>query len=234
MEPGGRPIPGAVATAGVDERMAFVRRTYLHLAAAVAALVVVEYLLMRSGVAAVLVPLAFSGANWLIVLGGFMFIGWLAQRWAYSDTSPAMQYLGLGLYVLSEAFILLPLLHVAAVYGGPGVIPTAALATVTLFGGLTGTVFLLRKDFTFLRGALSLASFAALGVIVVSLLFGFSLGAFFSVLMIGLAAGYVLYYTSAIMAHFRPTQHVAASLALFATVALMFWYILRLLMSLRE
>jgi FtsH-binding integral membrane protein len=35
-----------------------------------------------------------------------------------------------------------------------------------------------------------------------------------------------------VLHHYRVGQHVAASLALFASVALLFWYILQLLMSL--
>ena len=49
--------------------------------------------------------------------------------------------------------------------------------------------------------------------------------------MIVLASGSILYNTSAIMYHYAPGQHVAASLSLFASVALLFWYVLRLFMS---
>ena len=53
----------------------------------------------------------------------------------------------------------------------------------------------------------------------------------FSVAMIGLAAGYILFYTSNVLHHYRKDQHVAASLALFASLALLFWYILRIFIS---
>ena len=69
-------------------------------------------------------------------------------------------------------------------------------------------------------------------IIIVSIVVGFSLGAFFSIAMVLLAAGYILYYTSKIMKEYPVGSHVAASLALFAAVALLFWYILRLLMIL--
>jgi FtsH-binding integral membrane protein len=52
--------------------------------------------------------------------------------------------------------------------------------------------------------------------------------------MIVLMAGYILYQTSLLMAYFRPTQHVAASLMLFSTIATLFWYVLQLLMSLQR
>ena len=49
--------------------------------------------------------------------------------------------------------------------------------------------------------------------------------------MVALAAGYVLYYTSALLHQYRPDQHVAAALSLFAVIALMFYYIVMLLMG---
>jgi FtsH-binding integral membrane protein len=52
--------------------------------------------------------------------------------------------------------------------------------------------------------------------------------------MIGLMSGYILYDTSNVMHHYRTDQHVAASLALFASVATLFWYVIRLLMSLSD
>ena len=64
----------------------------------------------------------------------------------------------------------------------------------------------------------------ALGVIVLSMFMGFNLGIIFVAAMLLLAGGYILYDTSNILHHYRIGQHVAASLALFASVALMFWY----------
>ncbi len=167
----------------------------------------------------------------LVVLGLFMGVGYMADKWARSATSPGMQYLGLGLYVVAEAIIFLPMLYIAAFMVEAPVIKPAALLTLTLFAGLTGTVFITRKDFSFLRTGLMLGGFVALGLIVASILFGFNLGTIFSVAMVGLAGGYILYYTSNVLHHYRTDQHVAASLALFAAVALMFWYILRLFMN---
>ena len=64
-----------------------------------------------------------------------------------------------------------------------------------------------------------------------SILFGFNLGNLFAGVMIALAAAYILYYTSNVLHHYRLDQYVAASLALFAAVALLFWYVLQLFMS---
>ena len=229
-----RPIPGAVATAGVDERVAFIRRTYGHLGAAIGLFVLLSWMLQKTGFALEMTIWVGRGQyNWLLVLGLFMAVGWIADKWARSGASQGMQYLGLVLYVVAEAILFVPLLFIAAHYSDPSVIPNAALLTLTLFAGLTGTAFITKKDFSFLRGVLQLCGFAALGVIVGSILFGFTLGLLFSVLMVGLAAGYVLYYTSQVMAHYPPTAHVAAALALFSAIALMFWYVLLIFMDRR-
>ena len=63
-------------------------------------------------------------------------------------------------------------------------------------------------------------------------LFGFGLGLLFSIAMVGLASAAILYDTSKILHHYSTDQHVAASLELFASVALLFWYVLRILMRL--
>lgn len=232
-----RAIPGAVATLGVNERVAFMRKTYIHLVGAVLALAGIDFLLLSSwsplydAITIPLLNLMMGGRMaWLVVLGAFMGISWLADKWARSDTSIGVQYAGLGLYVLAESIILIPMLWMANAKH-PGAITGAGMATLFVFGGLTATVFLTKKDFSFMGGILKIAGFGAMGLIVCSLLFGFELGNLFSFAMVLFAGGYILYQTSQIAAHWRPTQHVAAALALFSSVALLFWYILRIFMS---
>lgn len=218
-----------VVQASVDERGAFIRRTYLHLAGAVAAFALLEAVLLNLPVTPKLVSLMVgSRYSWLVVLGLFMLVGHLANKWALSGGTMSRQYLGLGLYIVAEAIIFVPLLYMAAAAAGPTTIANAALMTGALFAGLTGTVFITRKDFSFLRTGLTIAAFVALGLIVASILFGFTLGLVFSLVMVGLAGGYIVYYTSQVMHHYRTDQHVAAALALFAAVALMFWYLVRI------
>jgi FtsH-binding integral membrane protein len=219
------------AEAPVSERVAFIRKTYLHLGGAVLAFIALEAVLLNSPLARPIVQTMLGGRmSWLIVLGAFMLVGWVADRWARSATSPGMQYLGLGLYVVAEAVIMLPLLYLAAyVSGDPNIITKAGVLTGLVFVGLTGTVFLTRRDFSWLRPALMIAGFAALGLIVVSLIFGFTLGTLFAAVMVVVAAGYILYYTSNVLHHYPVGSHVSAALALFSAVALLFWYILRIL-----
>jgi FtsH-binding integral membrane protein len=162
-----------------------------------------------------------------------MLVSTLASNWAVSAVSPATQYAGLGLYVVAESIIFAPLLYIANGID-PSVIQSAALTTLALFSGLTLAVFITRKDFSFLRTFLVFGGFAAMGFILVAILFQFQLGAIFTYAMIALACGYILYDTSNVMHHYRVGQHVAAALALFASVALLFWYLVRFFMSRRN
>jgi FtsH-binding integral membrane protein len=222
------------AQAPASDRASFIRLTYMHLAAAVLAFVGIEAALFSTGAAPRLAEMMMGNGNVgiLVVMVGFIGISYLANSWAASSTSPGLQYAGLSLYVVAEALFFAPLLYVAATFGPPNVIATAGLVTAIIFVGLTGVVFLTGADFSWLRTGLAAAGFAAVGVVVCGMLFGFSLGIWFTGAMILFACGYILYDTSNVMHHYRIGQHVAASLALFASVALLFWYVLRLLMSL--
>lgn len=226
----------AAAFAGVDARASFIVKTYLHLVGAIFAFVFLEVGFFMVGIDELFLRFysALPGQfGWLLILGGFIAAGWVANRWAMNATNPTMAYAGLGLYVLAEAVIFIPLLYMAVYYSSPDVLPSAAITTVMIFGGLTGIVFLTRKDFSFLKGILGVAALGAMAIIVCSILFGFHLGVLFSGAMVVLAGGYTLYYTSNVLHHYRTDQHVAASLALFSAIALMFWYVLQIFMSRR-
>jgi hypothetical protein len=218
--------------AQASERAGFIRRTYSHLAMAVLAFIIIEWFLLQLPIAGAIAAAMTGGYSWLIVLAAFMGVSWLAERWANSDASPQKQYLGLGIFVVAEAVIFLPLLYIAANFASADVIPTAGVITGFLFVGLTATVFVTRKDFSWMRSILAIGGFVALGVIAASIIFGFSLGIIFSAIMVLFASGAILYDTSQVLHHYRTDQHVAASLSLFASVALLFWYILRIVMSL--
>jgi FtsH-binding integral membrane protein len=223
------------ARAEPNERANFIKKTYLHLTGAVLAFCALEYFYLNSSIAQSLAEMMMGNGRggWLVVLLLFMGVSWLANYWAMSSTSVGMQYAGLGLYVAAESIIFAPLLYIAASpqFGGANVIPTAGLITLLMFAGLTAAVFLTGHDFSFLRTALIVGTFAAFGFILCGSLFGFSMGNLFTIAMIVLACGYILFHTSNVLYHYRIGQHVAASLALFASVALLFWYVLQLVMS---
>ena len=96
----------SVAYAAADVRAAFVRRTYAHLAGAIAAFVLIEMVLLQSGLAAPMLRLiGASRFGWLMILGGFILTGWMARGLASSGASAMAQYAGLALYVVAEAVI---------------------------------------------------------------------------------------------------------------------------------
>jgi hypothetical protein len=223
------------ADAEVSERTQFIRQTYLHLGGAVLVFMALEALLLSiPGVGEVVMSVMGSRWGWLLVLGGFMGVSYLASSWANSATSVSTQYLGLGLYVVAEAVIFVPLLYVAQNFApdNVNVIGIAGLLTLVVFTGLTAIVFITGADFSFLRNVLWLGGLVAMGVIVCGMIFQFTLGIVFIAALIALAGGYILYDTSNVLHHYRIGQHVAASLALFASVALLFWYMVQLVLSL--
>jgi FtsH-binding integral membrane protein len=230
--------PYVVAQAPVDQRSLFIRKTYAHLAGAIGVFVLLEWMLMRipSIENTVFGLLGASRYSWLIVLGLFMGASWIAEKWARSDTSRGTQYAGLGLLIVAQAVIFLPLLLMARqMTGDASLIGQAGFLTGALFLGLTAVALTTRKDFSFLGGFLKIGFMIALGLIVASIFFeGLSLGIWFSAGMVLLAAGSILRTTGNMIHHYRTDQYVAASLGLFAAVAMMFWYVLRILMSLRR
>jgi hypothetical protein len=220
--------------AQAGSRDKFIARTYNHLFGAIALFAAIEVALFKLGVAERIAMLLMGGRySWMLVLGGFMVVSWLASRAAHTSLSKTTQYAALGLFVLAEAIVFVPLLFIANNVA-PGSIQSAALVTMVGFAGLTGIAFWTRKDFSFLGAVLRWVGFGVLLLIGASLLFGFHLGTFFSVGMVVFAGAAILHDTSNVLHHFPEDRYVGAALELFASVALMFWYILRLFMSSRD
>lgn len=218
-----------------DARAAFIRKTYLHLALALAAFAGLEVVIFTyfPGFVSTIFSMLGAGGRmgWIVMLGGFMFVSWIANKWAMSDTSRGMQYAGLLLYTFAEAILFIPLLGIVISQSDTSVLPTALLITGTLFSGLTFIVFTTRKDFSFLGGILKIGFFIAIGTVVAGAIFGFTIGLFFSFLMVALAGASILYSTSRVLHHYHTEQYVAASLALFASFALLLWYVLQIVLG---
>ncbi len=218
-----------VAERSADVRSDFIWRTYGHVAVAILLFAGIETYLFVSGLA---LPIAQSmlSLNWLLILGGFMIVGWLATHVAHTVQSKPLQYVALVGFVVAQAIMFLPLLAIA-IANQPGIVESAVGVTLLGTAGLTAVAFITRKDFSFLRSILVWGGILALVGIAGSVLFGFNLGTWFSVAMIGFAGAAVLYDTSNILHHYPEDRYVGAALQLFASIALMFWYVLRLFMS---
>ena len=223
----------SVAQSHPGDRLKFIKNTYTHLAGAVAAFIVVEFVLFQTGIAGGITNFIYENRfGWLMILGGFSLLGWLSQSLVAQANKINTQYAGLGIYVVGEALIFAPILYIATYYtSDPNLIPVAAILTSCMFAGITAIAFTTREDFSFLGNFLRIGGFIALGLIICSVLFGFTLGLIFSVVMVVFASAAILYTTSNIIHHYAPHQYVAASLELFASVALLFYYILMTLLK---
>ena len=215
------------------ERVAFYKKTYAHVAGGVLVFILFEYLLLQSDAIVEFALSMTDGYKWLIMLGGFMFITNYAEKMALKTPDKGKQYLAFGLYILAEAFIFVPLIYIAAYYmdSGPELLNQAAIVTLALFTGLSAVVFVTKKDFSFLRTGLTIGFFIAIGLIIAGTLFGFNLGLWFSVGMCLLAGGAILYQTSNLIHKYTTEDYIPASLGLFASLMLLFWYVLSIFMS---
>jgi FtsH-binding integral membrane protein len=230
--------PSIAIRSPASARVAFIRRTYAHLAGAILAFAAIEWaifnLIPAQELNSLMLTYFRSPFSNLILFAVFIGVGCLARWWAYSGASAAVQYAGLGAYILIEAVIFVPLLWVLAHRAGGNFTETlteAGILTLCMFGGLTAVVFITRKDFSFLGPILAIGSFLAFGLIILAMIFGFSMGLWFAFGMVVLISGFILYDTSNVLHKFRTDMHVAASLELFASIAVLFYYIIMILMS---
>ncbi len=226
------PVATPVADLDPDTRAAFLGRVYQHLALAVAAFIVFESLLFFTGAAEAIYDFVSGSATWLLILGAFMVVNWMATAAAHDIHNPARQYGGLFGLAAAEAVIFAPFLYYVFNVegaGGSATVASAAVITIIGFAGLTAVGLFTRKDLSFLRPLLLWAGVVALVLIVAAVLFGWVLGVWFSVGMIGLAGAAILYQTQTILRTYPDTAHVGAAVQLFASVMLLFWYVLSLL-----
>ena len=220
-----------VVRGGLGDRAKFITKTYNHLLGAIFAFVLVSVYFYQSGISYAIAEWVFSfGAGWMVLMGGFIAASWAATHIAHTSQSKITQYSSLAGFIIAEAIIFAPLLLIAAQMAD-GLIKSAATVTLLGFAVLTAIVFYTRKDFSFLRGILMWMFGLAIVAIISAFIFGFQLGTWFSVAMIGFAGAAILYDTSNVLHHYPEDRYVGAALQLFASVAMMFWYVLRLFMA---
>ncbi len=229
VNPTSTPIRTPVGSLDASARTRFISRTYGHLFGAIAGFTAIEVFLFATGLAESIAEAIFR-TSWLVIMGGFIIVGMLASGAAARARSKSAQYAALVAYVVAESLIFVPLLYIADNIA-PGAISSAAVVTLLGFAGLTAVAVSTGKDFSFLSSFIRWGGIVALLLIVGSVLFGFQLGTFFSVAMVALAGGAILYSTSKVLRTYPEDRYISAALELFASVALMFWYVLRIFMS---
>ena len=215
-----------------EVRVAFYKKTYAHVAGGVLLFVLFEYLLLQSDTIVEFMLSMTDGWRWLVMLGGFMLITSYAESTVLKTADKNIQYMAYALYVFAQALIFIPLLAIAIYYTeSVDLIQQAAIVTLALFVGISSVVFITKKDFSFIKTGLTIGFFIAMGLIVAGTLFGFNLGLWFSVGMCLLAGGSILYQTSNLVNKYGTEDYIPASLGLFASLMLLFWYVLQIFMS---
>ena len=214
------------------ERVEFYKKTYAHVAGGVLVFIVFEYLLLQNATIVEFMLSMTQGYRWLIMLGGFMLITNYAESTVMRAANRNVQYMGYALYIFAEALIFVPLLYIAIAYTeGYQLLEQAGIVTISLFVGISSIVFITKKDFSFLKAGLTAGFFIAIGLILAGTLFGFDLGLWFSVGMCVLAAGSILYQTSNMVHKYGTEDYVPAALGLFASLMLLFWYVIQIFLS---
>lgn len=214
------------------ERVEFYKKTYTHVAGGVLLFILFEYMLLQSSAVVDFMLSMTQGYRWLLFLGGFMLVTNYAESTAMKTKDKNLQYAAFVGYVFAEALIFVPILYIAiSATNSFALIEQAGIVTLTLFAGLSAVVFITKKDFSFLRAALTIGFFIAIGLIIAGTLFGFNLGLWFSVGMCVLAGGSILYQTSKLVHDYGTEDYIPAALGLFASLMLLFWYVIQIFLS---
>ncbi|MFN3243794.1 MAG: Bax inhibitor-1 family protein [Planctomycetota bacterium] len=166
--------------------------------------------------------------GWAIYMAIFLGGSWLVQSVAEKRPINAFAYAG---WVVLMALMVAPVVLIASEAHGVGIIQQASALTALVFGGLTVYVLWTGKDFSWMRGLLMLGFLVLVATSLLGWVLGFSLGLWFSGLVVLLAAGYILYNTSVILNHLPTHMAMTGAITLFTDVVLLFKHILILLMN---
>jgi len=219
-----------VITLDEEDRVEFMVKVYQHLAVALVAFMAFEFLLFATGAAEWMYDFFLgSGGRWLLLLGLVMVGSWMSTQATLDLGNPGRQYAGLFGTAAIEAMIFAPFLfYVFNVQDDAGDVWAAAAITAIGFTGLSAVAWVTRRDLSFMRPLIMWSGVAAMVLIVAALIFGMNLGTWFSVAMIALAGGAILYSTQRILRAYPAGAHVAGAVNLFGSLMLMFWYVLRI------
>lgn len=173
-----------------------------------------------------------SRFGWVLYIG--IFIGGSMAVHAVAEKK-VLGGIAFAAWAFLLAMLIAPIvLMINSTVAGPKIISQASGLTALVFGGLTGYVLYTGKDFSWLKGALTVLCFALFGAFLLGMLMGFSMGMWYSVGIVVLFAGYILYDTSQILHRLPTTMAMSGAIMLFTDVVLLFKHILILLWSSRD
>jgi len=232
-----------VAQADQMDAAQFYRKTYGLVALAFAGFASLLYLFFITPVAGLFMNTigamynSLGGFTWLIVMLAFWAGTYYAQKLASNRADRSSQYAGLGLYVVLEALIFIPLITVVALStkGNVGdiLIPACTL-TGALVLGLTIAVQFTQVDFSFLRVIITIGSICAIGAIIMFAIMGINPGTWFALAMILLMASVILYQTHVIKNNCSTEDYVIAAFILFSAFVTLLWYVIQFFLGRRS
>tara|TARA_B100000795_G_scaffold269044_1_gene257342 strand:+ start:31 stop:642 length:612 start_codon:yes stop_codon:yes gene_type:complete len=155
----------------------------------------------------------------------------LFALFCYKNKHPVNMYL-LTLFTVCEAYTVGVICAVYYEQGYGEIVLQALLLTAAVFISLTSYVFVTKKDFSWMGGALYMGLIILLVWGFINMLFpiGGGLGrAVFSLMGALLFSGYILYDTSVIMLHMGPDDYIMASVSLYLDIINLFLYLLEIL-----
>jgi modulator of FtsH protease len=178
---------------------------------------------------------AWFANHWILAIVAYfaVFIGMNAVR-----RIPRVNVVGLFGFTFFTGLYVAPILYIAGLMASAGQTMTANpvrdafLLAISAFGGLTGYALVTKRDFSFLRGFLTMGIFVLLGAMLLGMFVG---GALFqlAIASVGvlLFGAYVLYDTSRMLRSGERSDPVGAALGLYLSFLNIFLFILRILMS---
>jgi modulator of FtsH protease len=216
---GGRIL--SAAEASVSDRIAFIRRVYALFFAATL------FAIGGALLGLTFPPLMIFAAEhpiimFIVMIGGV--IGAQAVRHV-----PGVNLAALFGFTTLTGVIISPVLYVIG-RSNPGSILQAGVMTVAIFGGLTVYVFVSRRDFSFLRGMVTVGLVVVIVAGLINIFVGsLGLGFALSAAALLLFAGFVLYDTSNIIHRYPTNEYVAGALSLYLDAFNIFLALLRIL-----
>jgi modulator of FtsH protease len=211
------------ARASVEERMGFVRKVYALFFAATL------FAIGGVGIGQLFPPLRMFALQHPFVML-FAMLGGVMGAQAVRHV-PGLNLVALFTFTTFTGVVISPLIWLVNIYN-PGSILTAGVLTVGIFGGLTLYVFISKRDFSFLRGMVTVGLIVVILAGVLNLFlgsgaFGFAIAAAALLLF----SGFVLYDTSNIIRRYPTNEYVQGALALYLDAFNIFLALLRILNS---
>jgi uncharacterized protein len=170
-----------------------------------------------------------SSWAYLISLGLLFAFSYVSEVLARSENT-VLQKVGLVAYAGIEALFFAPLFLIAQSVS-PLIIPISLGITLILFVLLSLVAVRYADTFRKWRMIFVYGGVITLAAVVLSIVFGFTLGIWFSYAMIVFIGGAILYETATVLKDYEDDQYIAAALMLLASIITLLWYVIRVVLS---